>query len=117
VARPTNNIAPTIYTISWLCQGRDLHVIQQCRLPYDIKPFKDEVLCDISPLEVCDVLLGQPYFWKRHVVYESRPLNVIITLGRQLYRIPEVAPPNAISLIILKNKVRSFHKLGSSSSL
>jgi hypothetical protein len=49
---------PQPYTIGWLHQGRDLCVSQQCRLPYDIKPFKDEVLCDISPLEVCDVLLG-----------------------------------------------------------
>jgi hypothetical protein len=37
------------YTIGWLCQGRDLPISQQCPLPYDIKPFKDEVLCDISP--------------------------------------------------------------------
>jgi hypothetical protein len=93
---------PQPYTIGWLHQGRDLHISQQCHLPYDIKPFKDEVLCDISPLEVCDVLLGQPYLWKRHVVYESRPHSVIITLGRQLYRIPEVAPPTTISLISAK---------------
>jgi hypothetical protein len=90
------------YTIGWLCQGRDLCVNQQCRLPYNIKPFKDEVLCDIYPLEVCDVLLGQSYLWKRHVVYESRPHSVIITLGRQLYRIPKVALPTAISLILAK---------------
>jgi hypothetical protein len=63
---------------------------------------KDEVLCDISPLEVCDVLLGKPYLWKHRVVYESRPHSVIITLGRQLYRIPEVALPTAISLIFAK---------------
>jgi hypothetical protein len=79
---------PQPYTIDWLHQGRDLYVNQQCRLPYDIKPFKDEVLCDISSLEVCDALLGQTYLWKCHVVYESRPRNVIITLRRQLYRIP-----------------------------
>jgi hypothetical protein len=93
---------PQPYTIRWLHQGRDLCISQQCHLPYDIKPFKDEVLCDISPLEVCDVLLGQPYLWKQHVVYESRPHSVIITLGRQLYRIPEVAPPTSISLISAK---------------
>ena len=45
------------YTISCLRQGRDLCVSQQCCLPYDIKPFKYEVLCDIDPLEVCDVIL------------------------------------------------------------
>jgi hypothetical protein len=93
---------PQPYNIGWLRQGRDLYVGQQCHLPYDIKPFKDEVLCDIAPLEICDVLLGQPYLWKRRVVYESRRCSVIITLGRQLYRIPEVASPTAISLISTK---------------
>jgi hypothetical protein len=53
---------PQPYTIGWLFQGRYLCVSQQCRLPYDIKPFKDEVLCDISPLEVCDVILGTTIF-------------------------------------------------------
>ena len=76
------------YTIGWIHQGRDLCVSQQCRLPYKIKPFKDEVLFDISPLEFCDVILGQLYLRKRHAMYESRPYIVIITLGRQLYRIP-----------------------------
>jgi hypothetical protein len=79
---------PQPYTIDWLHQGRYLRVSQKCRLHYDIKPFKDEVLCDISPLEFCDVILGHSYLWKQHVVYDSRPHSVIITLGRQLYMIP-----------------------------
>jgi hypothetical protein len=83
---------PQPYNIGWLRQGRDLRVNQQCRLSYGIQPFKDEVLCDVSPLDVCDVLLGQPYMWKRHAVYESRPRSVIVTLGGHLYRIPEVVP-------------------------
>jgi hypothetical protein len=55
---------PQPYTMGWLHQGRDLHVSQQCHLPYNIKPFTDEVLCDIAPLYVSNVLLGQPYLWK-----------------------------------------------------
>ena len=62
-----------------------------------IKPFQDEVLCDVAPLEVCDVLLGQPYMWKRHAVYESRPRSVIVTLGGQLYQIPETVAPATVS--------------------
>jgi hypothetical protein len=83
---------PQPYNIGWLRQGRDLRVSQQCRLSYNIQPFKDEVLCDVAPLDVCDVLLGQPYMWKHHVVYESRPRSVIVSLGGHLYRIPEVVP-------------------------
>ena len=93
---------PQPYNIGWLSQGWDLHVSQQCHLPYAIKPFKDEVLCDVAPLEVCDVLLGQPYMWKCHAMYESRPRTVIITLGKRLYKIPEVAPKASISLISAK---------------
>jgi hypothetical protein len=92
---------PQPYTIGWLRQGRDLFVIQQCHLPYGINPLKDEVLCDISPLEFCDVLLVQPYLWKSHDVYEFRPCSVII-LVRQVYKIPEVVPPTTISLISSK---------------
>ena len=86
---------PQPYSIGWLRQGRDLRVSQQCRLSYSIQPFKDEVLCDVAPLDVCDVLLGQPYMWKHHAIYESRPRCVIITLGGHLYRIPEVVPTTA----------------------
>jgi hypothetical protein len=86
---------PQPYNIGWLRQGRDLRVSQQCRLSYGIQPFKDEVLCDVAPLDVCDVLLSQPYMWKRHAIYESRPRSVIITLGGHLYRIPEVVPTTA----------------------
>ena len=67
-----------------------------------MKPFIDEILCDVSPLEVYDVLLGKPYFWKWHVVYESKTCYVIITLVNKLYKIPKVAPPTAISLITAK---------------
>jgi hypothetical protein len=49
--------------------------------PYGIHPFKDEVVCDVYPIDVYDVVFFQPYMWKCHVVYESRPHSVIITLG------------------------------------
>jgi hypothetical protein len=51
------------------------------------------ILCDVAPLDVCDVLLGQPHMWKCHAIYESRTHNVIFTLGGHLYRIPEVVSP------------------------
>jgi hypothetical protein len=89
-------------TIGWLRQGSDLRVSQQCLLSYEINPFKDEVLCDVSPLKFCNVLLGQHFLWKHHVVYESRPHSVIITLNKKLYRIPEAVPPSDIFLISAK---------------
>jgi hypothetical protein len=103
---------PQPYTIGWLRQGSDLHVSQKCRLSYDIKPFIDEVLCDVAPLEVCDVLLGQPYLRKCHAVYESRPRSVIINLNKKLYKIPKALPPSAISLISTKKWRKIISPIG-----
>ena len=88
---------PQPYSIGWISQGRGIRITQQCLLPYGIKPLKDEVLCDVAPLEVCDVLLGQPYMWKRHDVYESRNRGVIVTLAGKIYQIPEIVAPNTVS--------------------
>ena len=105
---------PEPYNIGWLHQGWDLCVSQQCHLPYSIKPFTDEVLCDIAPIDVSDVLLGQPYLWKWHPVYESRPRAVIVNLDNNLCRIPKVPPPMTIYLAISKqcnkfiSKTRKF---------
>lgn len=59
-------------------------------------------MCDVSHLNICDVLLGQTYLWNQHLVYESRPRCMIISLGNKLYRILEVAPLTTTSLIFAK---------------
>lgn len=63
----------------------------------------EEVLCDVAPLEFCDVLLGQLYLWKHHVVYGSIPCTIILTFGKKLYNIQKVSPPTTI-LWISTNK-------------
>ena len=103
---------PHPYTIWWLHQGRYIHVSQQCWLPHNIKLFMDEVLCDATPLEVCNVLLDQPYLWKFYAVYESRPSTIKITLGNKLYRITKVAPLTAISLVSTKKCSKIISQTG-----
>ena len=49
----------------------------------------------MAPLEAHDVILGQPYMWKCHDVYESQPCSVIVTLGGK--QIPKTFAPNTVS--------------------
>jgi hypothetical protein len=97
---------PQPYTIGWLRKGQDICVSHQCHLHYDMKTFKYEVLCDVTPLEVCNFLLGQPYVWKPHVVYESRPCSVIINLEGRLYRVPKVVQTNTTYLIFVNQCIK-----------
>jgi hypothetical protein len=50
--------------------------------------------------------------WRRHVVYESRPRSVIVTLGGHLYRIPKVVtiivPPKQCCKVVSHTTKFSF---------
>jgi hypothetical protein len=59
----------------------EIFVSAKCRLSYGIQPFKDEVLCDVSPLDVCDVLLGQPYMWNAMLFMSLDPVVSLLLWG------------------------------------
>jgi hypothetical protein len=52
----------TPYQLGWVQKdGPCVMVTQRCALTFSIDPFCDIVLCDVSPLDCADVLLGIPY--------------------------------------------------------
>ena len=61
---------PQPYNIGWMKDGQELRITRQCKLTYFIKPFEDEVLCDVAPLFVDDTLFGKPYLWDQHGSYK-----------------------------------------------
>ena len=68
---------PQPYTIGWLHQGSDLRVNQQCRMLYDIKPFKDEVFFYFSPW------MSVIFSWINHICGSSMffiILNLVVSL-------------------------------------
>ena len=71
---------PQPYNISWMKDGKELRITRQCRLAYFIKPFEDEVLCDMASLSVADALFSKPYLWDRHGTYQSWPQKVIVKI-------------------------------------
>jgi hypothetical protein len=52
-----------------LDEGQELRITKQYQLPYAIKPFHDEVLCDVTPLSVSDALFGKPFPPDKHGSY------------------------------------------------
>ena len=58
------------YKLEW-CNGKgDMEITRQCKIKFAVTArFIDEVVCEVVPLDVCDVLLGNPYLWDRDAVY------------------------------------------------
>ena len=41
-------------------------------MEFHIGTYKDEILCDIIPMDVCHILLGRPWQYDRKVVHDGK---------------------------------------------
>jgi len=49
------------YKVSWLQKGHQLLVDEQCEVEFHIGKYRDKVICDIMPMDVCHIPLGIPW--------------------------------------------------------
>jgi hypothetical protein len=60
------------YKVTWLQKGHQVCVTKQFLVNFKMGEYKDEILCDVIPMDVCHVLLGRPWQYDRHVVHDGR---------------------------------------------
>jgi hypothetical protein len=63
---------PSPYRVSWLQKGHQVNVTKQCLVEFKIGGYKDEILCDVIPMDVCHLLLGRPWQYDRNVIHDGR---------------------------------------------
>lgn len=66
---------PQLYKLQWLNDSSEVKVNMQVMVPFCIGQYKDEVLCEIAPMQASHILLGRPWQYDRHVnhdVYKNR---------------------------------------------
>jgi len=55
------------YKLQWLSEVGEIIVNKQVLIAFSIGKYKDEVLCDVVPMEATHVLLGRPWQFERKV--------------------------------------------------
>ncbi|XP_026460993.1 uncharacterized protein LOC113362593 [Papaver somniferum] len=64
---------PKPYPLGWIQKDIELQVMTQCRFKFAITDkFIDEIVCDVVPLDVAQVIFGNPYLWERDGVLNYR---------------------------------------------
>ena len=64
---------PKPYTIQWLNQSKGLQITQRYLISLSIgKTYKDEIWCDVVPMDACHVLLGRRWLFYRSVIHDGR---------------------------------------------
>ena len=60
------------YNVSWLHKGHQILVCEQCEVDFQIGHYKDKILCDVMPMDVCHILLGRPWKLDKKVIHDGR---------------------------------------------
>ena len=47
-------------------------VTKQCLVEFKIGGYRDEILCDVIPMDVCHILLGRPWQFDRNVIHDRK---------------------------------------------
>ena len=63
---------PRPYQLQGLGVEGKFEVTQQVRVAFSIGRYQDEVLCDVVPIQVCHLLLGEPWQSDRKVIHDER---------------------------------------------
>jgi hypothetical protein len=63
---------PTLYKVSWLQKGNQVTLTKQCLIEFKIGRYRDEILCDVIPMDVCHVFLGRPWKYDNNFIHDGR---------------------------------------------
>lgn len=58
------------YQLQWLNDSWEVQVTKQVLVPLSIWKYKDEIICDVVPMEVGKILLGIPWQYDRRVMHD-----------------------------------------------
>jgi hypothetical protein len=63
---------PHLYQIAWFKKGNEVTINKICLIKFSIsKAYKDEVWCDVIPMDACYMLLGRPWQYDRIVMHDG----------------------------------------------
>ncbi|GAV90673.1 hypothetical protein CFOL_v3_34079, partial [Cephalotus follicularis] len=84
---------PSPYRLKWMSNGNQIKVTQQVLLSFSIgKRYKDEVLCDVIPMDACHILLGRPWQYDRRAKHDGRKNTYTIKVDERSITLTTLNP-------------------------
>ena len=83
---------PKLYKLQWLTNKGELKVNSHVIISFTLGRYKDEVICDVVPMHVGDILLGRPWQYDREVTYDGLFNNYTFTLDGNKFTLLPLSP-------------------------
>jgi hypothetical protein len=63
---------PQPHCVEWLYESGKLKVTRKVRLKFSVDNYSDTVICDVLPMDACQLLLGRPWQYDRRSTHDGR---------------------------------------------
>jgi hypothetical protein len=81
---------PSPYKVLWLQKGHQVTVTKQCLVEFKIGGYRDEILCDVIPMDVYHLLLGRPWQYDRNVIHDGRKNTYTLENNCRMHMLLEI---------------------------
>ncbi|XP_074306210.1 uncharacterized protein LOC141641448 [Silene latifolia] len=87
-------LLPAFLVLRWLNKGVEVKVDKQCQVPFSIgNIYKDDILCDVVPIDACHLLLGRPWEFGKNYIHQGRSNTYSFKQGSKKITLTPL-PPN-----------------------
>uniref|UniRef100_A0A151UE43 CCHC-type domain-containing protein n=1 Tax=Cajanus cajan TaxID=3821 RepID=A0A151UE43_CAJCA len=102
---------PKSYKLQWLNEDGPIEVKDQVNVPFSIGKYKDEILCDIIPMDASHILLGRPWQHDRKAIHDGVTNKIrLIHLGNK-HTLTPISPSQVLEdQVFMKSKKRKEEK-------
>ena len=102
------------YKLQWLSKVGEIIVNKQVLINFSIGKYKDEVLCDVVPMEATHVLLGRPWQFDRKVFHDGFTNKLSFDFHGHKVILKSLSPREVLEDQILMKKKRKSENTKSS---
>jgi len=101
------------YKLQWLSEVGEIIVNKQVLIHFSIGKYRDEVLCDVVPMEATYVLLGRPWQYDRKVFHDGFTNKLSLDFHGHKVILKSLSPREVHEDQILMKKKRESKKVTS----
>ncbi|XP_068475117.1 uncharacterized protein [Phaseolus vulgaris] len=83
---------PKPYKLEWINEDGELTVDKQVKVSLSVGNYKDESLCDVVPMEACNILLGRPWQFDKKIIHNGLTNKITFTHGEKKFVLYPLTP-------------------------
>ena len=83
---------PRPHNLQWLNDSRVVKVTKQVVVPFSIGRYKDELFCDVVPMQAKHLLLGHPWQFDRKFLHDDYKNRYSFTMDGKPFTLVPLTP-------------------------